>query len=238
MLFKNKILNLILKINSFLSPKNKFNKRTLRYLLYEKSINDSLEFISKNMTNSQVFETREGLYSWCFDRITKKGLILEFGVHNGNSINYLANLTDEIIHGFDSFEGLPSDGIIPKFNDGATKWFEGKMTNFGNEPNVRKNVKLYKGWFDKTLPVFYKDNKNFISLMHIDCDIYSSTKTVLNCSKKNIKKGTIIIFDEFLNYEGWQNNEYRAFIEFTKNNKIKYTFIAYSYLGGVAVKIS
>ena len=69
MLLKNKILNLILKINSFLSPKNKFNKRTLRYLLYEKSINDSLEFISKNMTNSQVFETREGLYSWCFDRL-------------------------------------------------------------------------------------------------------------------------------------------------------------------------
>ena len=34
--------------------------------------------------------------------------------------------------------------------------------------------------------------------MHIDCDIYSATNTVLNCSKENIKKGTIIIFDEFL----------------------------------------
>ena len=74
--------------------------------------------------------------------------------------------------------------------------------------------------------------------MHIDCDIYSSTKTVLNCAKNNIELGSIIIFDEYLNYEGWQKNEHRALIEFSKTFKVNYEFIAYTYLGGAAIKIT
>ena len=234
---KNIILSLINKITVVFFPKSKFNKKTLRYLLYERSIFDSLDFISQNMEYCQVFETREALYKWTIERSNPEGMILEFGVHNGHSINAIAKMTDKIIHGFDSFEGLPDDGIIPSYNDGAVKWYKGKMNNYGLMPKVEKNVILHKGWFEDTLPIFYKKKKEKISIMHIDCDIYSSTKTIFNHSISYLESGSIIIFDEYLNYEGWQKNEHRALIEFASKFNIKYEFIAYSYLGGAVIKL-
>lgn len=34
-------------------------------------------------------------------------LWLEFGVANGKTINYISKFTNDKVHGFDSFEGLP-----------------------------------------------------------------------------------------------------------------------------------
>ena len=237
MRIKDKIFSLIEKLNNNIFPKAKYNKNTLRYLLYEQAIKDSLSFVLLNFKYAEVFEKRENLYKWALDRSIKKGLILEFGVHNGKSINAIAKFTDKKIHGFDSFEGLPMDGKLPTTKDDGVKWYVGKMNNFGKMPNVKKNVKLHKGWFDETLPKFFSKEKEKISLMHIDCDIYSSTLSVLKNSKKNITSGTIIIFDEYLNYEGWQKNEHRAFQEFCGKFKIKFDFIAYTYKGQVAVRI-
>jgi hypothetical protein len=47
-----------------------------------------------------------------------------------------------------------------------------------NLPRVEKNVKLIKGWFDKTLPTFIQKEKRDIAYLHVDCDLYSSTKTI------------------------------------------------------------
>jgi hypothetical protein len=50
----------------------------------------------------------------------------------------------------------------------------------GKFPDVRINVQLIKGWFNETLPKFTNllESDDKIALLHIDCDIYSSTKTV------------------------------------------------------------
>ena len=156
MSIKNKILDLINKITVSIFPKSKFNKKTLKYLLYERSIYDSIEFINQKMSYCEAFDTREALYEWIIPKSNNQGMILEFGVHNGHSINVIAKLTNKIVYGFDSFEGLPNDGVIPTFNDGGAKWYAGKMNNFGKMPTTLKNVKLYKGWFDVTLPKFFK----------------------------------------------------------------------------------
>ena len=237
MLIKNKILNLTNKIITSISPKIKYNKKTFKYLLYEQSIRDSVDFVSKNMLFCEVFENRSSLYKWIFSRSNQKGMVLEFGVHQGHSINQIAKLTSKTVHGFDSFEGLPDDGIIPNFKDEGIKWYKGKMSKHGTLPIVLENVTLHKGWFDNTLPIFFKNQKEKISVMHIDCDIYSSTKSILNNCVKHLDSGTIIIFDEYLNYEGWQKNEHRALIEFSSEYKIKYEYIAYTYLGGIAIRL-
>ena len=233
----NKLRNFLEKIIRFLFPSLKYNSRTLRYLIYKKSIDDSLDFVSKELKFCEPFENRDNLIKWIFEKINQNGLILECGVHRGHSLNFISKLTNETVYGFDSFEGLPDDGYIPKINYGGIKWYAGKMGTNGLLPEVSNNVKLVKGWFDKTLPSFFKNNREKISFVHIDCDIYSSTKTVLNSIRNNLSQGTIILFDEYLNYEGWQKNEYRALMEFQKKYKIKFEYIGYSYFGSVAIKI-
>ena len=210
---------------------------SLRYLLYKRAIESSADFIEENMLNAQVFESREGLYKYVMQHAPQEGQVLEFGVHNGLSINFIAKLTDRSVHGFDSFEGLPDDGQIPDFEGHGVKWHAGKMDLGGHLPPVRDNVTLHKGWFDDTAPAFFKDNKDDIAVLHIDCDIYSSTVTVFENAQPFLKSGSIIIFDEYLNYEGWQKNEHRALIEFAKAYNMTYEFIAYTYFGEAAIRI-
>ncbi len=84
-------------------------------------------------------------------------------------------------------------------------------------PSVRSNVKLVKGWFNHTLPTFKSGlakGDNTIALLHIDCDLYSSTKTVFEEIGHLITKGTVIVFDELFNYPNAENHELLAFYEY------------------------
>ena len=54
-------------------------------------------------------------FDYAFDAAQLDGLILEFGVAQGASIRKLASMTDQVIHGFDSFQGLPESwSHLPK----------------------------------------------------------------------------------------------------------------------------
>jgi len=96
-------------------------------------------------------------------------------------------------------------------------------------PVVGQNVKLIKGLFEDTIDAFLIDyNIDKISLIHIDCDLYSSTKTVLDHIRDKIVSGTIIIFDEYFNYPNWQIHEFKAFQEFIIDNNLKYKYLLYN----------
>lgn len=149
------------------------------------------------------------------------GLFLEFGVYTGNTINLMFNiLKDKIFYGFDSFEGLPE-------NWNGTIRHKGSFDLQGNLPNVNDNVKLIKGWFDETLPKFLIEHKEPVSFIHVDSDLYSSAKTIFDNLKDRIVVGTIIVFDEYYNYNNWKNHEYKAFQEFVKENNIKYKYLTF-----------
>lgn len=146
-------------------------------------------------------------------------LWLEFGVFSGNSINYISQFTDKKVYGFDSFLGLPEDWRSG-FNKGA-------FNMNGNLPKVNDNVTLISGWFEDTLEIFSKHENNKVSFIHIDSDIYSSAKYILNTLKNLIDKGCIILFDELVNYPGYdnENGELRALYEFIEENDVKYEWI-------------
>lgn len=77
-----------------------------------------------------------------------------------------------------------------------------------------------------------------ISFLHIDCDLYSSTKTIFEHLADRIRTSTIIVFDEYFNYPGWQEHEFKAFREFTALAGKQYRYIAYnSRENNVAVEI-
>lgn len=147
-------------------------------------------------------------------------LWLEFGVFNGRTINYISKFTTDTVYGFDSFEGLPE-----KWRDGFGK---GAFNKKGDLPTVNKNVTLVKGWFDATLPAFMKANAGKkVSFIHIDADLYSSTKCIFNNVKNHLAKDCVIVFDELVNYPGFDGptGELRAFYEFITENKVDYTWI-------------
>ncbi len=61
--------------------------------------------------------------------------------------------------------------------------------------------------------------------MHIDCDLYSSTKTVLGLLKDRLRDGAILVFDEYFNYPGWEQHEYKAFLEFIDQSGFKFEYL-------------
>ncbi len=141
-------------------------------------------------------------------KVSPEGLICEFGVWKGESITQMARLRPETtIHGFDSFLGLPSGG-------GRDIWPTGEFTLLGKLPEVPGNVKLYPGWFADTIPLFLDKYPEPVSFLHVDCDLYSSAKTVLSLLVDRIIPGTVIKFDEFWGFPNWEQiSEARAFFE-------------------------
>lgn len=140
------------------------------------------------------------------------GLWMEFGVYQGTTINAIARYTENTVYGFDSFSGLPED-----WREGKPK---GRYNMQGRTPPVRPNVQLIEGWFDVTLPQFLDDHPENAAFVHIDCDIYSSAKTVLSLLRHRLVSGTILIFDEMFNYPGFQDHEIKAFYEFLKETRV------------------
>jgi len=73
--------------------------------------------------------------------------------------------------------------------------------------------------------------------LHIDCDLYSSTKTI-NGLNDRIQAGTIIVSDEYFNYPGWKKGEYLALKEFCQKYNFNYECISYCEYGQqVAIRI-
>jgi hypothetical protein len=63
--------------------------------------------------------------------------------------------------------------------------------------------------------------------VHVDCDLYSSTQTVFRHLKDRIVPGTVIAFDEFFNYPGWQDGEAKAFREFIESSGRRFEYLGY-----------
>jgi hypothetical protein len=77
-----------------------------------------------------------------------------------------------------------------------------------------------------------------IAFLHIDCDLYASTKTVFDILSDNLVSGTVIVFDELYNYPGFDKHEIKAFTEFLDEKKMLVKFLAYnSEHEQVAVKL-
>ena len=124
----------------------------------------SLQYAQQHMRSVPRFAGREELLDFALRQISLDGLILEFGVWGGYSINRIAaKLASKTVYGFDSFEGLPED------------WKSSPKDAFAlsGPPEVRENVILVQGWFDETLRPFISSSTENAAFIHVDCDLYS-----------------------------------------------------------------
>ena len=65
-----------------------------------------------------------------------------------------------------------------------------------------------------------------VAFVHVDCDLYSSTRTVLTLLAPAIRAGTVLVFDEWCGYEGWEEHEARAWAEFCAEFRVSFEWIA------------
>jgi hypothetical protein len=182
---------------------------------------ESARYVQFKMRTVPNFECDYDLHEWVvktqLDSKLNDGLVLEFGVATGRTINHFARLLpSRWIHGFDSFEGLPEN-----WTSRMPKGFFARKSY----PRVAFNCRLHVGWFEKTLPTFITNYAAPIQLLHVDCDLYSSTDYLLRHLKNQIVPGTVIIFDEYMNYPGWQSDEFAAWREFVRNYDFQYEYI-------------
>lgn len=82
------------------------------------------------------------------------------------------------------------------------------------------------------MPAFIEEHSGEkCAYINIDCDLYSSTKTVLDALKGKIEKGTIISFDEYVGKISWELDEYKAFEEWLSETGFKYRYLACAFGG-------
>jgi predicted O-methyltransferase YrrM len=212
-----------------------FYKYYARNLLFELQIrarSDSADYAQAHMTEAVMFEDHAAFLRHALGR-APAGAILEFGVAAGRSITLLAQAAGgRTVHGFDSFEGLPEDWTGHMERRGA-------FSRKGVLPKVPANVQLHKGWFSDTLAVWLGQNPEDVGFVHVDCDIYSSTREVLWALRERLRVGAVIVFDEYFNYPNWRLHEARALKEFVEAFAVRYRYIALTAGdGAVAIEIT
>jgi hypothetical protein len=148
------------------------------------------------------------LKHFCYQYDDQENLALEFGVFSGQSISVIRSSYSGPVFGFDSFDGLPEF------------WREGyDVGHFKAEniPNI-DGVKIVVGLFQDTLKNFLNKLQNKIKIVHFDADLYSSTIYCLESICDYLHPECLFIFDEYHNYPGWEQHEYKAFNEWLQNN--------------------
>ena len=119
------------------------------------------------------------------------GDFAELGVYKGGSARLLSYLTDNRVYLFDTFDGMPDTDIVDKhqkgdFNDTSLESVKAYLSD-------RNNVTLMPGFFPETT----KGIDTKFSFVHIDADIYQSTKDALEYFYPRLLPGGILMFDDY-----------------------------------------
>ncbi|AWJ91820.1 hypothetical protein Sp245p_18565 (plasmid) [Azospirillum baldaniorum] len=178
----------------------------------------------------RLFGVGAELLRFALERAELPGLVLEFGVRRGTSLNQIAAVAGQAVHGFDSFEGLP---------EGWVNAPRGVLSTGKSLPPVRDNAVLHAGWFEDTLPPFLAAHGGAVRFVNVDSDIYSSARTVLTALAPRFRAGTVLVFDEFIGNRTWREDEYRAFMEYAAESGAAWEIIAVSpHTKQVAIRLT
>lgn len=143
---------------------------------------------------------------------------LEFGVCGAHSFRWwlAANKNaDSRFYGFDTFEGLPEKwGTFSKGDMAAAVPEVGDL-----------RAKFVKGLFQDSVPPFLAQHvlrSDARKIIHLDADLFSSTLYALTSLAPYLKKGDILLFDEF----NVPNHEFFAYRIFTDSFYVKTRLLA------------
>jgi hypothetical protein len=144
--------------------------------------------------------------------------VVEFGTSDGYSFIKLLyatrhlRLTDRVtVHTFDSFEGMPEpvDEKDQEWTCGDS-WAPGQFKGRYEELEAYchrhrySNYRIHRGYFEQTIDAGFLDalSASPPALIWIDCDYYSSARTIFERLIDHVPNGAVIYFDDLdnLNY--------------------------------------
>ncbi|MFD9961287.1 class I SAM-dependent methyltransferase [Amycolatopsis sp. NPDC058986] len=201
-----------------------FEIRSRRDIVYAGDQDAALEsnrFARENLVGARHFGSPPETLDYALSIAPSTGgMALEFGVATGNTLRTIAKARGGVeVYGFDSFEGLPE------------AWLNGMPAGaFARDdlPDV-PGAELVVGLFSDSLPGFLETHPGHVDFLHVDGDLYSSAKTVLDLVGPRLRPGSIVHFDEFFNFPGWKRHEYRAWMEHVERTGVAYEYEAYTY---------
>lgn len=191
------------------------------------------ELEKKHTRRSQLIETNTNYL--------QNKVFLEFGVFKGDSILnfyelYCKNNINSVFYGFDSWQDLPKE-LIDKNN--PTGWRLGKFSTDGYiNPKLltNTNINLINGWFSDTLTKELANTigKKSVGLVHMDCDIYTSTVECLEwlIQYDLLADTSFIIYDDwgaYLTVPGcgeWEVGEAKAHKEISEKYNLNFELIS------------
>ncbi|HEY0638159.1 MAG TPA: class I SAM-dependent methyltransferase [Pseudonocardiaceae bacterium] len=196
------------------------NRRDLFAAAERVAAHTSAEYAREHMPTAPRLPDMRATLAHGLKLAPEEGLALEFGVWSGSTLKQIAEARGgRGVYGFDAFEGLPED------------WRTGfPVGSFSTDapPDV-PGAELVIGWFDQTLPGFMAEHADEpLAFVHIDCDLYSSTVTVLEHVGPRLRAGSVLVFDEYFNYPGWMEHEHRAWLEFVERTGVKFSYEGYT----------
>jgi predicted O-methyltransferase YrrM len=194
-------------------------RRDVSYAQDARTAQESAAFVLEHMPTAPVFWETQDILRFALGEIKGPGLALEFGVATGTTLAIIADAVagDRTVVGFDVFTGLPET------------WRTGfPAGEFAQEPPDIPGATVVAGLFEDTLPAFLAQTDEPIAFLHVDCDLYSSTKTVLDLTADRLVPDAVLIFDEFFNYPGWQQHEFRAWTECVQESGRTFEYLAYA----------
>jgi hypothetical protein len=204
---------------------------SLGVALRQRAVDQAVDYIlsDPHFDDVQVSLDKSSTLRTALQAVTLDAMVAEFGVYKGTSLTQIAKFfPDRTVHGFDSFVGLP------------TAWGSKAAGAFdvGAKPPQLSvsNVEFHVGWFDDTVPVFAREHSGPFAFAHLDADLYSSTKTVFDHLGDWFVPGTVVVFDEYFGFHGWQRHEHRAFQEFLARTDLSYEAISLGHMN-LAVRI-
>ncbi|PPK67238.1 class I SAM-dependent methyltransferase [Actinokineospora auranticolor] len=184
-----------------------------------RAVRDTEKFVRAHLPTTPTFPHPDQTLAHALAHSPEDGMALEFGVFSGQSLKAIAaDRAGRDVFGFDSFQGLPEDW--------RTNIPAGAFA-VDAQPVV-DGAELVVGWFADTLPDFLADHPGDVAFLHLDADLYSSTKTVLDHVGPRLRDGSVILFDEYFNYPGWEEHEHRAWREFVTRTGIRFDYLCYT----------
>jgi len=193
------------------------------------------ETLRVDLANALSIVEREQMINYALLYCRSNGLegnYYEFGVGAGRTFVNALTFAEkhgmlEHMHffGYDSFEGLPEPTGIDiggPFNGGDYKYTKEYIENLIPE-RFREYVTLVPGWYEDTL-VHPKDHyvPYDCAIAWIDCDLYYSTKSVMEFLAHKLMGGSVVILDDWFTFRADpRRGEQKAFREFVKKWKWK-----------------
>lgn len=179
-----------------------------------------------------------------------EGDYFEFGVASGRSAVsairaarlYGWNAPSRF-HLFDSFQGLPAldglDAASEQFKEGDFAYSRASVIEHLERRGVWNpaRIQFYEGWFSDTLTGWLQSSfpAGSAAIVHIDCDLYESTRQVLDFVTPLLQPGTLVLFDDWNCFRGSNaQGERRAVLEWIGREDVPWSlehYVSYGWSG-------